>query len=298
MTKLKKNNFLFLLLQFIGMSIGACLAAIALRQFLVPNSILDGGITGISIIINKLTKIKLGILIFCINIPFIYIGYRNLGKHFLIKAIYSMALFSILLEVFESMPIITSDILLAMVYGGVLLGIGVGLIIKCGGCVDGTESIAIVISKNTSLSVGQIVLMFNLIIFAIAGFMFGANRALYSLLTYFITFKIIDFVNDGLEKVKSVMIISENGTSLAETIYRRLGRTCTLLEGTGLITGSKSILYVVVTRLEVPEIKRIVDEEDSSAFVTISDVSEIIGNHIKSTTAMNRIKKSKKSKAS
>ena len=209
-----------------------------------------------------------------------------------------MALFSILLEVFESIPIITSDILLALVYGGVLLGIGVGLIIKCGGCVDGTESVAIVISKNTSLSVGQIVLMFNLIIFAIAGFMFGANRALYSLLTYFITFKIIDFVNDGLEKVKSVMIISENGTSLAETIYRRLGRTCTLLEGTGLITGSKSILYVVVTRLEIPEIKRIVDEEDSSAFVTISDVSEIVGNHIKSTTAMNRIKKSKKSKLS
>ena len=247
------------------MTIGACLAAFALEEFLVPNSILDGGITGVSIILSKLTNLKLGLLILFINVPFIYIGYKNIGKQFLIKAVYSMVVFAILLDFFEGSPRITDDILLAMVYGGVLLGIGVGFIIKCGGCVDGTESVAIVISKKTSLSVGQVVLMFNLIIFS-----------------------------DGLEKVKSVMIISENGNNIAGEIYKRLGRTCTLLDGSGLITGSKSILYVVVTRLEVSVIKRIVDEEDKSAFVTVSDVSEIIGNHIKSTKEMANLKRKKK----
>lgn len=276
------------------MSLGSALAAFALEEFLVPNSILDGGVAGIAIIISKLSPFKLGLLTFLINIPFLYVGYKNLGKSFLIKALYSVTLFSILLEVFQEAPPVTDDILLAMVYGGVVLGIGVGLIIKCGGCVDGTESVAIVISKNTSFSVGQVVLIFNLLIFAVAGFVFGIDRALYSLLTYFITYNLIDLVNDGLEKVKSVMIISENGSSIASKIYKRLGRTCTSLEGSGLITGTKSILYVVVTRLEVAEIKRIVDEEDQSAFVTISDVSEIVGNHIKSTKAMHNVKKNSK----
>ena len=222
------------------------------------------------------------------------IGYKNLGYHFLIKTIYSMSLFAILLELFEGSPPITNDILLAMVYGGLLLGIGVGLIIKCGGCIDGTESVAIVISKNTTFSVGQVVLVFNLIIFGVAGFIFGANRALYSLLTYFITFKVIDLVNDGLEKVKAVMIISENGNGIAKEIYEHLGRTCTLMDGAGLLTGAKSVLYVVVTRLEISEVKHIVEEEDASAFVTISDVSEIVGNHIKSTRAIKEVKKKKR----
>lgn len=294
MAKVKKNSFLGFLLEFFGMVIGACLAAFALEEFLVPNSILDGGINGVSIIISKLTGFKLGILVFCLNIPFLYVGYRNLGKRFLIKSIFSMALFSLLLEVFEEAPEVTDDILLAMVYGGVLLGIGCGLIIRCGGCVDGTESVAIVISKNSSFSVGQVVLIFNLIIFGSAGFIFGIDRALYSLLTYFITYKIIDLVNEGLEKAKSVMIISESCSNIAGEIYKRLGRTCTLINGTGLITGSKSVLYVVVTRLEVPEIKRIVDEEDQSAFVTISDVSEIVGKHIKSTKEIENVKSKKR----
>ena len=296
MIKTKKNYIFKTILEFLGMTIGAALAAFALEEFLVPNSILDGGINGISIIINKLTGIRLGILIFCLNIPFLYVGYKSLGKRFLVKSLYVMSLFSILIEVFEEAPMVTDDIILALVYGGVILGFGVGLIIKCGGCVDGTESVAIVISRKTSFSVGQIVLFCNLIIFGAAGFIFGIDRALYSLLTYFVTYKIIDLVSEGLEKGKAVMIISNAGDKIANDIYSRLGRTSTFLEGTGFISGEKSVLYVVVTRLEISEIKRIVSEEDESAFVTISDVAEIIGKHIKSTKELDSIKDSKNSK--
>lgn len=288
------NKSLKLILNFLGMTIGCILAAFALEEFLIPNSILDGGVAGISIIIHKLSKINLGLLVFFINIPFIYIGYKNLGKTFLFKAAYSIVLFSILLEMFATSPALTGDPLLGMVYGGALLGIGVGMVIRSGGCVDGTESVAIVISKNTSFSVGQIVLLFNMIIFATAGFIFGIDRALYSLLTYVITFKVIDFVSEGLTQAKEIMIISDNSEKLSSIIYEKLGRTCTIIKGSGLISGKKDIIYVVLTRLELPELRRIINDEDKSAFVTVSDISEIIGNHIKSTEEKKKIKNKKK----
>ena len=171
---------------------------------------------------------------------------------------------------------------------GEVFGIGVGMVIHFGGCVDGTESVAIVISKKTSFSVGQIVLAFNLIIFGVAGFRFGVDRALYSLLTYFITSKVVDFVSTGLQQAKAAMIITEKSSKLSKEIYDKLGRTTTTIKGKGLISGEKEVLYCVLTRIEVFELKRIVEEMDESAFVTITDVSDIIGNHIKSN---NKIKK-------
>ena len=167
------------LISFIMLTIGTILAAYALEAFLIPNTILDGGVTGISIIISKLTKIPLSFLVLILNIPLIYIGYKNMGKNFLIKAVYSMVLFSIFLSYFGYFESVTEQILLATVYGGALLGVGVGLVIHFGGCIDGTESVALVISKKTSLSVGQIVLIFNLIIYSVAGIIFGIDRAMY-----------------------------------------------------------------------------------------------------------------------
>ena len=293
-----KSKELKLFIDFLGMTIGAVLAAFALEEFLIPNFILDGGVAGISIIIHKISNINLGLLVFIINIPFIYIGYKNLGKTFVLKALYSIALFSILLEMFATSPALTGDPLLGMVYGGALLGIGVGLVIRSGGCVDGTESVAIVISKNTSFSVGQIVLLFNMIIFGTAGFIFGIDRALYSLLTYVITFKVIDFVSEGLTQAKEIMIITDNSEKISNLIYERLGRTCTIMKGSGLISGRKDIIYVVLTRLELPELRRIINDEDTSAFVTVSDISEIIGNHIKSTSNIKKKNSKNKKKKS
>ena len=143
------------------------------------------------------------------------------------------------------------------------------------------ETVALLISRKTNFSVGQIVFSINIIIYAAAGLLFGWDRALYSLLTYFITFKVIDMVENGMEEAKSVMIITQDGTAMADTIFQQLGRTCTILEGTGLISGNKAVLYCVITRLELPAMRRIIHNADQSAFVTVSDVSEIIGNHIK-----------------
>lgn len=277
-----KNKTTKNILSIIMLTIGSLVAAAALECFLIPNTILDGGITGISIIISKLSGIPLAFLVLLLNIPFIFIGYKNLGKSFLFRTIYSMMCFSFFLSFFGNFIAFTEEILLATVFGGALLGLGVGIVIHFGGCVDGTESVAIVISKKTNLSVGQIVLIFNLIIYGTAGFIFGFDRAMYSLLTYLITFKVIDFVSEGLEQAKAALIITEKGTSLSKEIYKKLGRTTTTIRGKGLISGEKEVLYCVLTRIEVYEIKHIVEEMDESAFVTIIDVSDIIGNHIKS----------------
>ena len=278
-----KNKETRIIINILMLTIGSIVAAAALECFLIPNTILDGGITGISIILYKLFNIPLSILVIILNIPFVLIGYKNLGKNFLYRTVYSMLCFSLFLSFFELIKPFTEEILLATVFGGALLGVGVGLIIHFGGCVDGTESVAIVVSKKTDLSVGQIVLIFNLVIYTIAGFIFGFDRAMYSLLTYVITFKVIDFVSEGLEQAKAAMIITERGTSLSKEIYNKLGRTTTTIRGKGLISGEKEVLYCVLTRIEIFELKRIVEEMDESAFITILDVSDIIGNHIKST---------------
>ena len=287
MAKIKNKN-LRVFLSYLMLTIGCIIAAMALETFLIPNTILDGGVTGISIIISKLTKIPLSFLVLILNTPFVYIGYKNLGKNFLIRTIYSMLVFSFFLSYFELVEALTEEMLLATVFGGVLLGAGVGLVIHFGGCVDGTESVAIVISKKTSLSVGQVVLICNLVIYTVAGFMFGFDRAMYSLLTYVITFKVIDFVSEGLEQAKAALIVTDKGTSLSKEIYKRLGRTTTTIRGKGLISGEKEVLYCVLTRIEIYELNRIIEEMDESAFVTILDVSDIIGDHIKSS---NKIKK-------
>ncbi len=271
------------ILSYVMLTFGSILAAFALETFLIPNTILDGGVTGISIIVSKLTSLPVSLLVLILNIPFVYVGYKNIGRGFLFRAVYSMLLFSFALNVFQYLEPLTEQMLLATVFGGILLGIGVGVVIHSGGCVDGTESVALVISKRTSLSVGQVVLLFNLVIYGVAGLIFGLDRAMYSLLTYFITFKVIDFVSEGFEQLKAALIVTEKGTDMAKEIYRRLGRTVTTIRGKGLISGEKEVMYCVLTRIEIYELRHIAEEMDESAFITILDVSDIIGNHIKST---------------
>lgn len=286
MSKIKNKNLKFLV-SFVMITIGSMFAAIALENFLLPNTVLDGGINGISIIFSKLFNLPLSVLVVVLNIPFMYIGYRHLGKAFLYRTIYAIVAFSLFLEVFHKFDAFTEEILLATVFGGMLLGVGVGIIIRFGGCIDGTESLAMVISKKANFSVGQIVLCFNLIIYTVAGFIFGFDRAMYSLLTYVITFKVIDAVSEGLEQAKAALIVTEKGTKLSKEIYEKLGRTTTTIRGKGLISGEKEVLYCVLTRIEIFELRHIVDKMDESAFVTILEVSEIIGEHIKSS---NKIK--------
>lgn len=267
---------------FFLITIGAVLAAAALEIFLIPNSIIDGGLTGISIILNKLFKIPVSAFIILLNIPFFILAYKAMGKRFVVKAVYAIIVFTVLLEVFGSVNEVTDDILLATVYGGLLLGIGVGLVIRGGACLDGTEVVAIVISKKTSLSVGQMIFFFNIFVYGSAIFVFGPDRALYSLLMYVVTYKLIDIVSDEFNQAKAAIIITDRKETISDAIFKELGRTVTIWEGEGKVSkASKSILYTVITRLEVPRLKEIVENADTSSFVAISDVSDIIGNHIK-----------------
>lgn len=287
----KQNEMLIHLISFIGITIGAMLSAFSIQTFLSPNMILDGGVIGISMIVSKLTNLPLSIFTIILNIPFLLIGYKNLGKKFLIKAVYAMLIFSCFLTMFSNVNELTEDILLATIYGGIILGIGVGLVIRSGGCLDGTESVAIIINKKTSFSTGQIIMLFNIFIYLTAGALFGLDKALYSLLMYFITFKIIDLVSEGLEQAKAAMIITEQGSQIAKEIYNKLGRTATLIEGNGLVSGKKDILYCVLTRMEISQLRTIVNSKDEKAFVTITEVSEIIGDHIKSNKKIKQVRK-------
>ena len=266
---------------YLMLVVGAVIAAFSIEEFLVPCTILDGGIVGISIMINNLSGISLGILTLAINIPFLLVGMRKLGTEFIVKSALAMVTFSSFLEIFAPVVDVTHEYLLAVCFGGVFLGVGVGFVIRAGGCLDGTETVAIFLNKKFNLPVGQTVLLFNVVIYTIAGFLFGFDRAMYSLLTYFITSKVIDFVESGVEQAKAAMIITDDGQMIADEIYKKMGRTVTLIEGEGLISGKKAVLYCVLNRLEIYELKRLINEVDTSAFITISDVSEIIGNHIK-----------------
>ena len=266
---------------YVTLIAGALIAAFAIEEFLVPCTILDGGVVGISIMINNLSKIPLGALTLALNIPFLIVGMRKLGAKFIAKSAVAMVTFSSFLGIFAPLTDMTRDYLLAVCFGGVFLGIGVGLVIRSGGCLDGTETVAIFLNRRFNLPVGQTVLFINIVIYTIAGFLFGFDRAMYSLLTYFITSKVIDFVETGVEQAKAAMIITNEGRSIADEIYKKMGRTVTILEGEGLISGKKVILYCVLNRLEIYQLKQLIEEIDAQAFITISDVSEIIGNHIK-----------------
>lgn len=271
------------ILPYIAITIGTAAAAFALEEFLIPSTILDGGIMGVSIILGQIFHRGISIFVIALNLPFLLLGFKHLGWRFLLRGTYCMLLLAALLELFKDIPAITNTELLAVVFGGVILGFGVGTVIRFGGCLDGTEIVAMLLSKKLNFSVGQIIFSINIAIYAVAGILFGWDRALYSLLTYFISFKIIDMVEIGMEQAKAVMIITNEGRNIADELYKTLGRTCTLLEGEGLISGKKVVLYCVVTRIELAEVKRIVNEDDASAFVTVTDVSEIIGKHIKNT---------------
>lgn len=283
-----KNSIWNNVFEFIMIAVGSIVAAFAIEEFLVPCTILDGGIVGVSIIINNLTGIKLGILTFLINIPFLIVGAKKLGHLFIIKSTYAMITFSLFLGIFENFVSATEEYLLAVSFGGIILGIGAGLVIRFGGCLDGTETVAILINRKFDIPVGKIVLLFNVFIYVAAALLFGWDRAMYSLLTYFITSKVIDIIEEGIDQAKAAMIITNDATKVGEMIHERLGRTVTIIEGTGLVSGKKVILYCVLTQFEIYELKKIIKEIDESAFVTVSDISEIIGNHIKETIKSNK----------
>nr|WP_170295474.1 YitT family protein [Chengkuizengella sediminis] len=262
--------------------LGAMLVAIALEMFLVPNTIIDGGIVGISIISSYLSKIPLGVFLFILNIPFLFIGYKQIGKTFAISTLLGVFVMSIGTFALHSAEMATDEPLLAAVFGGTILGFGVGLVLRYGGSLDGTEIVAILVNKKTPFSVGEIVMFFNLFILGSAGFVFGWERAMYSLIAYFIAFKMIDVTINGFDESKSVWIISENHKEVGDAILFRLGRGVTYLSGEGGFSGDdKQIIFCIITRLEEAKLKSIVDELDSEAFLAIGNIHDVKGGRFK-----------------
>lgn len=268
--------------RFTFITLGAMLTAIALELFLVPNKLLDGGIVGISIMSSHLLKIPLGVFIFLLNIPFFYLGYKQIGKTFALSTIYAITILSIGTLFLHPIPPFVNEKFLVTIFGGVILGLGVGLVIRYGGSLDGTEILAILINNKSPFSVGEIVMIFNFFIYIAAGFVFNWESAMYSVIAYFIAYKTIDIVQQGLDESKSVWIISDQHEEIGDAINARLGRGVTYLTGEGAYTGDdKKVIFCIITRLEEFKLKDIVNQFDENAFVAIGNVSEVKGGRFK-----------------
>lgn len=280
--KIRENTIYKKFISILLAIIGAFLAGVGLELFLIPNKIIDGGIIGVSIILSYLLKLPLGLFTFSLNLPFFYIGYKQIGKTFAFMTLIGVITLSLSTYFLHSLNPITHDMLLATVFGGLLLGIGVGLVIRYGGCLDGTESIAILLNRRIPFSVGEIVMFLNVFILLSGGLVFGWESAMYSLITYFIAHKTIDLIIEGLEEMKAVTIITVKPHEIQKAIYARLGRTVTFFYGKCGYTGVyREIIYCVVSRLELAKLKKIVLEFDPNAFIVIEHVSDVIGRRFK-----------------
>lgn len=277
MAKLQKT-----ILRFVGITVGALIMAVALEEVLIPNHLVDGGVTGIAMMISHMTGLSLGLFLFILNLPFLYFGYKQIGKSFAVSVTYGIAVLSAATTFIPLPGAFTNDTLLATVLGGIMLGVGVGIAIRSGGCLDGSETLAIMFNKKTPFSVGQIILLMNLFILGSASFVFGLDRAMYSLIAYFIAFKTIDLVSEGFNQTKSIWIISDKPELIGEKIMFRLGRGVTYLNGHGGYTNDeKRVIFCVISRLEEAKLKTIVHEVDPTAFLAFSNMTEISGGNFK-----------------
>jgi len=264
----------------LGIVIGAAIAATGLEAFLIPNSLTDGGVVGVSIIASEVFNMPIGVFLILVNIPFIYLGYKKLGKLFALASMFGIAMLAGLTTVLHHDYIATTDPLLAAVFGGVVVGAGVGFVIRYGGTMDGTEIIAILGDKKLPFSVGEIIMFINIFILGTAGFVFGWDKAMYSFVAYFVAYKVIDMTVEGLDESKSAWIVSTQHQKLGEVIQAELRRKVTYIEGQRA-TGYESdgMILTVISRIEEQKLKDILHRHDPNAFVVISNVHEVMGKN-------------------
>src|SRR5687767_8858042 len=265
---------------------GVFSAAFGLESFLLPNQFIDGGATGISLLINNITDIPLSILLVLINLPFIIIGARNINKTFALKTAIGIGGLALAVA-FIHFPILTKDKLLVSIFGGFFLGAGIGLSVRGGGVIDGTEVLAIFMGKRSGMSIGDFVLIFNIIIFSAAAYVLSVEQALYSILTYLAASKTLDFLLEGIEEYTGVTIISPKHDDIRRMIIEVMGRGVTVYKGRrgfgkrGETTGDIDIVYTVITRLEVSRLNTEIAKIDPHAFVVMSSVKDTRGGMIK-----------------
>jgi uncharacterized membrane-anchored protein YitT (DUF2179 family) len=259
-------------------ALGILSAAFGLKGFLLSSRFIDGGVTGISMLLSDVTGLPLALLIPVINLPFIALGYRQVGRDFAVKSALAIAGLSVCLALVH-FPDVTPDKLLTAVFGGFFIGAGIGLAIRGGAVLDGTEVAALLVSKRSALlRVGDVILILNIVIFSAAAFFLGVESALYSILTYFAASKTIDFLLHGIEEHTAVLVVSERSEEIRQAIIRDLGRGVTVYKGRrGWTDAEQDILFCVVTRLEIGRVRGVVDEYDPAAFVVVHALSDVHG---------------------
>ena len=269
----------------IFISLGISSAVLGLKGFLIPNNFIDGGATGIALLIRQLTGAKLGVMLILVNIPFLLLGLGVIGKNFAIKA--TLAITGLALAAaFINLKPITDDKLLVAVFGGFFLGAGIGLTIRGGAVIDGTEVVALYLSKRFGTTVGDVITIINVIIFGVAAYQISINVALYAMVTYLAASKTVDFVIEGIEEYTGVTIISSHNEEIKEMIINKLGRGITVYKGRGGFgkmghTDDKNIIYTVITRLEISKLNTEIQKIDRNAFVVMTTIKDIKGGMIK-----------------
>lgn len=267
------------LLRIIWITLGTLIAAFSLECVLIPNDVIDGGIVGISIMANYLTKYPLGLFLIVLNLPFVVMAFQKFGKMFLFLMFYGLITLALFSEAFlHTKYVFTNDTLLAALFGGMILGMGVGIVLKSNASLDGTEIMAMKLAQKQPFSVGEIIMFFNIFIFTVAGFVYGPDKAMYSAITYFIAYRLIDIVLQGLNEAKSIFIISSKYNEIGKEIMKILDKSVTYLNAEGGYSGAKSkMIYCVITKIEIQKTKDIVNSIDPSAFIAIENVHEVDG---------------------
>ncbi len=264
---------------------GIFAAAFGLESFLLPNRFIDGGATGISLLISEVTEIPLWLLIIMVNVPFLFLAYRVIGKQFAIKAVLAILGLALTL-VLVNFPEITQDKLLVAVFGGFFLGAGIGLSIRGGSVLDGTEVLAIFLSRKWGAKIGDIIILMNVVIFLAAAYLLSIEAALYSMLTYLAASKTLDFVVEGIEEYTGVTIISQKSEELRTMVIEKMGRGLTIYQARGGY-GKKGeqleydVIYTVITRLEIRKLHLEIEKIDDKAFVVMNSINDTKGGMVK-----------------
>ncbi len=279
-------EFAHFIKEILFIAIGIFAAGFGLKGFLLPNEFIDGGATGVSLLIRVKSNIPLGILLVMVNTPFLLLGIKTIGQKFAIKSIIAILVLALVVH-FVHYPTITNDKLLIAVFGGFFLGLGIGMAMRGGGVIDGTEVLAIYLSRKWHLTVGDVLLIINILIFSAGAYLLSIETALYAILTYLVAAKTVDYVVDGVEEYMGITIVSQKSEEIRIMLTEKLGRACTIYQGKGgyrAIDGkqiSNEIVYTVITRLELAKLSTEIDKIDKKAFIVMNVVKDIKGGMIK-----------------
>ncbi|MCZ2133775.1 MAG: YitT family protein [Bacteroidetes bacterium] len=261
---------------------GICSATIGLKGFLLPNGFLDGGITGVSLLANFMTGGHIATFIIVFNMPFIWLGARQISTEFAVKTLFAILALSAMLVVVD-MPSITNDKLLTAVFGGIFLGAGIGLCVRGGAVIDGTEALALYCSRRFGIAVGDVIIILNVTIFSAAALLVNIETAMYSMLTYAAASKAVDFLISGIEEYIGLTIISERSGEIHDALMHKLGKAVTVYKGGAgyMSDAERQILFCIITRLEVSKIESEITQLDPSAFITQQTINHVRGGMVK-----------------